>query len=148
MITAFARAARISRAVLRIHGSLLIAVTLALTTSAFRGYASGTGQFAMLHAEPIGYIGLFQAYLLMATVGVALWIGSFTERPRVWHLVGVLGHAAPLAANFLFFHDIERYGITHGGIAIHLAMMALEVGGLIASRAAGLMPSAAVNQKA
>lgn len=138
------RATRVSRAALRIHGSILFVATITLTVSGWMGYVSGEGQFGMLRAEPIGYIGLFQAYLLMTTLGVALWVGSFLEKPRVWHLIGILGHSAPLAANFLFWSDIERYGITHAGIAIHLSMMALELGGWIASRTSDVgMPRAA-----
>lgn len=136
MLSEQERANRISRTVLRIHGSILIAVTIALTVSSGLGYLSGQGQFGMLRAEPIGYIGLFQAYLLMTTLGIVLWLGSAKEGPRSWHLVGALGHAAPLVANFLFWSDIERYGITHAGIAIHLSMMSLELGAWIASRAA------------
>lgn len=128
------KSARISKAVLRTHGSLLIAATLILTTASGLGYLSGHGQFGMLHAEPIGYIGLFQAYLLMTTLGVALWLGSTMVRTRPWHLIGILGHAAPLAANFLFWRDIERYGITHAGIAIHVSMITLELVGLWLSR--------------
>lgn len=127
-------AKRASKLALRIHGSILIAATIALTISAGLGYARGEGQFAMLHAEPIGYIGLFQAYLLMTTLGVVLWVGSLQEKPRVWHGIGILGHAAPLAANFLFWQDIERYGITHGGIAIHVSMMTVELVGWLVSR--------------
>lgn len=124
---------RLSRRVLRIHGSLLAAATISLTTASGLGYLSGEGQFGMLHAEPIGYIGLFQAYLLMTTLGIALWVGSFVEKPRVWHIIGILSHAAPLAANFLFWRDIERYGITHAGIAIHASLMTLELFGWFAS---------------
>lgn len=122
-----------SRLVLRLHGSFLLVATLALTTAGWGGYVSGEGQFGMLHAEPIGYIGLFQAYLLMTTLGVALWVGSLHEKTRVWHLIGILSHTAPLAANFLFWDEIVRYGITHAGIAIHLTMMALELGGWLVS---------------
>lgn len=67
-----------------------------------------------------------------------LWLGAGGATPRRWHLIGALSHAAPLAANFLFWSDIERYGITHAGIAIHLSMMALELGGWIASRASSV----------
>lgn len=134
----------VSRAVLRVHGTFLILATLALTLGGWSGYAHGEGQFGMLRAEPIGYIGLFQAYLLMTTMGVALWVASFRERPRVWHLVGILAHCAPLAANLLFWSDIERYGITHAGVAIHLTMMALELGGWLASRAPDAATPAAV----
>lgn len=130
------QATRISRTALRTHGAILIVVTTALTVSGGMGYSSGQGQFGMLHAEPIGYIGLFQAYLLMTTLGVALLVGASGTRPRGFHLVGALAHAAPLAANLLFWRDIERYGITHAGIAIHLSMMALELGGWLASRPA------------
>lgn len=139
---------RLSRAVLRIHGSFLAIATSLLTISSGLGYLSGQGQFAMLHAEPIGYIGLFQAYLLMTTLGIALWVGSFSEKPRAWHIVGILSHAAPLAANFLFWQDIERYGITHAGIAIHVSMMTLEIFGLLASRSPKFHPSSAVTQSA
>ena len=142
------KAHRTSQTVLRIHGSLLILATLALTTASGLGYLSGSGQFGMLHAEPIGYIGLFQAYLLMTTLGVALWLASTVVNTRPWHLIGILGHAAPLAANFLFWRDIEHYGITHAGIAIHVSMIALECVGLWLSRrplapSAGALPQPA-----
>lgn len=137
MLTTHESATRSSKRVLRLHGTLLIAATLALTSASGLGYQSGSGQFGMLHAKPIGYIGLFQAYLLMTTVGIALWLGSTMVHTRPWHLIGILGHAAPLAANFLFWRDIERYGITHAGIAIHVSMIALECVGLLLSRAPG-----------
>jgi hypothetical protein len=142
------KAHRKSQTVLRIHGSLLILATMALTMASGLGYLSGSGQFGMLHAEPIGYIGLFQAYLLMTTLGVALWLASTVVNTRPWHLIGILGHAAPLAANFLFWRDIEHYGITHAGIAIHVSMIALECVGLWLSRrplapSAGALPQPA-----
>ena len=81
MRTTHESATRSSKRVLRLHGSLLIAATLALTSASGLGYQSGSGQFGMLHAEPIGYIGLFQAYLLMTTVGIALWLlGEWARR--------------------------------------------------------------------
>ena len=129
------RRTRTSQVVLRTHGSLLVVATLALTVASGLGYQSGSGQFGVLHSEPIGYIGLFQAYLLMTTLGLALWLGSTMVHTRPWHLIGILGHAAPLAANFLFWRDIERYGITHAGIAIHVSMIALEALGYWLSRA-------------
>jgi len=128
------RSLRISKTVLRLHGSLLIVATLLLTAASGQGYLSGSGQFAMLHSEPIGYIGLFQAYLLMTTMGIVLWLGSAMVNVRPWHLVGILGHLAPLVANFLFWNDIERYGITHAGIAIHVSMIVLETSGLLLTR--------------
>ena len=140
MLDLNAKANRNSKAVLRIHGSLLIAATLALTMSGGLGYLSGSGQFGILQAEPIGYIGLFQAYLLMMTVGIALWVGSTMANTRPWHLIGILGHAAPLAANLLFWHDIERYGITHAGILIHVTMIALEGVGMVLSRFSSAPP--------
>lgn len=148
MLDLHEKSTRISKAVLRIHGSLLIVATLALTTASGLGYRSGSGQFGMLHAEPIGYIGLFQAYLLMTTLGVALWVGSTMVKTRPWHLIGILGHLAPLAANFLFWRDIERYGITHAGVAIHVSMIALELTGLLLSRLPAVPRSVAVPSRA
>lgn len=142
------RSLRISKMVLRLHGSLLIVATLALTAASGQGYLSGSGPFAMLHSEPIGYIGLFQAYLLMTTMGVVLWLGSTMVKVRPWHLIGILGHLAPLVANFLFWRDIERYGITHAGIAIHVSMIVLELSGLLLSRLPNEPDSAAVYGRA
>ena len=148
MLDLHEKSTRISKTVLRLHSSLLIAATLALTTASGLGYMSGSGQFGMLHSEPIGYIGLFQAYLLLTTMGVALWLGSTMVKTRPWHLIGILGHAAPLAANFLFWREIERYGITHAGIAIHVSMIALELSGLLLSRLPAAPEPAAVPSRA
>ena len=63
-------------------------------------------------------VGLFQAYLLMSSLGVALWFGSFTDNPGRWHVIGFLVHTAPLAANLIFWSMITQHGITHAGVAI------------------------------
>ena len=55
-------------------------------------------------------VGLFQAYLLMSSLGVALWFGSFTDNPGRWHVIGFLVHTAPLAANLIFWSMITQHG--------------------------------------
>ena len=115
-----------SKLILRIHGTVVILVGTILTVGGWIGWQSGTGVMNMLQAQPIGYIGLFQAYLLMATLGVALWVGSFTENTRPWHVIGFLAHLSPFAANIIFWDMITEYGISHSGIILHIVFMLIQ----------------------
>ncbi|MBL4755806.1 MAG: hypothetical protein JKY52_19710 [Flavobacteriales bacterium] len=115
-----------SKNVLRIHGTVIIFAGLALTVLGWIGTFQGKGMMAILESEPIGYIGLFQAYLLMACFGIVLWMASNLEERRIWHLAGFLAHSAPLAANIVFWDQIESYGISHNGIMLHITFMTIQ----------------------
>ena len=117
---------RYSKRVLRVHGTAIVILGIALTVVGWIGTYHGAGVMAMLKEQPLAYIGLFQAYLLMSTLGVALWIGSYSEDTRRWHVIGFLAHSSPLAANLVFWDLIARYGISHAGIAIHVVFMLVE----------------------
>ena len=112
-----------SKNILRVHGTIIIFAGLALTAMGWVGTFHGTGMMAVLEAEPIGYIGLFQAYLLIACFGIVLWMGSYREERRIWHIAGFLAHSGPLAANIVFWDLIGGYGIPHTGIILHITWM-------------------------
>jgi hypothetical protein len=86
----------IRRRVLRIHASFLLVLTVVNTILAMVGWAVGKGPFALWQAEPFAAVGLFQAYLIMFVVGVALWFGSGLDKNLwQWDLVGLLAHLPP-----------------------------------------------------
>lgn len=123
-----------SKLIIRIHGTFLILATISLTVVGWISYCCGKGLYGdMLLKEPIGYIGLFQGYLLMTTIGITLWAVSFGDNPDKFHWLGIGAHIAPFAANFIFWTEIENYGIPHSGIFFHLAMMILEAFGVLKS---------------
>ena len=74
--------------IVRIHGSILILIGLALTATSTIGTYLGVGKFTFLQEKEFALVGLFQAYLLMAVIGVALWIGTTNAGLRKLHLVG------------------------------------------------------------
>ncbi len=82
-----------SRLILRIHGTTVILAGIILTIFGWVGTFAGIGVLKVLQTEPLGYLGLFQAYLLMASLGVALWVGSFSVNTRpgtrsvFWHIL-------------------------------------------------------------
>jgi len=97
-----------------------------LTVIGWVGTFAGTGVMKVLQTEPLGYLGLFQAYLLIAALGVALWVGSFAVNTRPWHAIGFLAHLGPFAANIIFWDMITEYGISHSGLILHTVFMLIE----------------------
>ena len=98
--------------VLRIHGSILILIGIALTINSTIGTYVGVGIFSFLQDNEFALVGLFQAYLLMAIIGVALWLGTLNEGLRKWHIIGALAHIPPMAANIMFWHLFSGMGMT------------------------------------
>jgi len=98
--------------ILRIHGSILILIGIALTVNSTIGTYLGIGKFSFLQDNEFALVGLFQAYLLMAIIGVALWIGTTTTGIRKFHIIGVLAHFPPLAANIMFWHLFSAMAMT------------------------------------
>ena len=98
--------------ILRIHGSILILIGIALTVNSTVGTYLGVGKFSFLQDNEFALVGLFQAYLLMAIIGVALWIGTTSSGIRKFHIIGALAHFPPLAANIMFWHLFSAMGMT------------------------------------
>ena len=119
------------RRILRVHGSFLLVLTVINTVVTMIGWAVGKGPFALWQEEPFAAVGLFQAYLIMFVIGIALWFGSNQERDLAkWDLVGLLAHLPPLAVNFIFaslftandFHSTSVISIT-----IHMIWISIEL---------------------
>ncbi len=115
-----------SRLILRIHGTTIILAGIIFTVIGWSGAFAGMGVMKVLQTEPLGYLGLFQAYLLIACLGAALWVGSFSVNTRPWHAIGFLAHVGPLAANIVFWNMITEYGISHSGLILHTVFMLVE----------------------
>jgi len=119
------------RRILRVHGSFLMILTVLNTIGAMIGWAQGKGPFALWHEIPFAAVGLFQAYLIMFVVGLALWFGSNQERGLAkWDLIGLLAHLPPLAVNFIFaslFTANNFHGTSIVSIAIHTILISMEL---------------------
>lgn len=121
----------IRRRILRIHGSFLLVLTVTMTTVAMIGWGVGKGPFALWQQMPFAVVGLFQAYLLMFVVGVALWFGSSLETDLwKWDLIGLLAHLPPLAVNFIFsdlFTSYHFHSTSLASIIIHSICIVIEI---------------------
>jgi hypothetical protein len=122
------------RIVLRVHGSLLFAITTANVVIITVGYNTGQGLYGMLPEQPLGFGGLYQAYTLMFVIGVALWLGSLTERPRLFNVVGLLAHVPIIIGNLFFagvFAAVAGGHVTAISLPIHAILGGLELFALV-----------------
>jgi hypothetical protein len=97
---------RLPRWLLRGHGATLIALALGNALVSFRATQTAVkGPFRFLLENPAAEIGLLQAYLLMAAIGVVLLGGSFARRIAEFDLLGISAHLVPLLA-LMVFHPL------------------------------------------
>lgn len=131
MYTTISHPDLIRRRVLRTHGSFLLVLTLINAILAMIGWATGKGPFALWQEIPFAAVGLFQAYLIMFVVGVALWFGSSLEADLwKWNLIGLLAHIPPLIVNFIFadlFTSYNFQGTSVFSIVLHTVWIAVEL---------------------
>ncbi len=123
------RSATFRRWVLRVHGTVLTIVALTLAVATTVGKMSGEGQFGFLHDQPLVWVGLVQAYLLMTIIAVLLLLGAEQPYTRKWHVVGALAHAIPLAAALSALSVFQSMGATmlaEVSIGFHLFWLGLE----------------------
>ena len=86
------------RWLLRIHGTILTLVALGAAVATTIARITGTGPFGFLQQNPMAWVGLIQAYLLMTIIAALLVLGSGQANARKWDVVGALAHCAPLIA--------------------------------------------------
>jgi len=82
-----------------------------------------------MQQNPMVWVGLIQAYLLMAIIAVLLVLGSGQANVRKWNVVGALAHCAPLIAalgSLAVFESMGAFGIVRIAIAFHLVWLCLE----------------------
>jgi predicted Abi (CAAX) family protease len=117
------------RWLLRIHGTILMLVALGSAVATTVGWMTGTGLFGFMKQNPMVWVGLIQAYLLMAIIAVLLVLGSGQVNARKWNVVGALAHCPPLIAalsSLDVFEAMGALGIVRAAITFHLVWLCLE----------------------
>jgi hypothetical protein len=117
------------RWLLRIHGTILTLVALASAVATTMGWMTGTGLFGFMQQNPMVWVGLIQAYLLMAIIAVLLVLGSGQANARKWNVVGALAHCPPLIAalsSLGVFESMGALGIVRVAIVFHIVWLCLE----------------------
>src|SRR5438874_5256403 len=123
------RIATFRRRLLRVHGTILILVALGSAVATTRGRMTGAGLFGFMQQNPMAWVGLIQAYLLMTIIAVLLLLGSGEINARKWNVIGALAHCAPLIAalsSFDVFESMAALGILRVAIAFHVVWLFLE----------------------
>jgi hypothetical protein len=123
------RSATLRRWVLRIHGIVLAVTALTLAVATTVGKSTGEGQFAFLHDQPLVWVGLVQAYLLMTIIAVLLLLGADQPYTRKWNIVGALAHAVPLFAALTalsVFQSMDALELAEVAIGFHVFWLAVE----------------------
>lgn len=117
------------RRLLRVHGAVLTLVALASAVATTIGWITGTGPFGFMKQNPMVWVGLIQAYLLMTIIAVLLVIGSRQENARKWNVVGALAHCPPLIAalsSLNVFESMGALGMVRVAITFHIVWLGLE----------------------
>src|SRR5260370_30313574 len=99
------------RWLLRIHGMILMLVALASAVATTMGWMTGAGPFGFMQQNPMVWVGLIQAYLLMTIIAVLLILGSSQTNPRKWNVVGALAHVPPLLAALSSLNVFDAMGV-------------------------------------
>jgi hypothetical protein len=117
------------RRLLLTHGSILTLVALLAAVATTFGRVTGHGPFGFMHGDPMVWVGLIQAYLLMTIISVLLLLGAQQPDTRKWHVVGALAHAPPLLAalsSLDVFASMGAAGFVRAPIAFHTILFGLE----------------------
>src|SRR3954471_14719361 len=110
------------RRLLRIHGTILTLVALGSALATTIGWKTGAGPFGFMRQNPMVWVGLIQAYLLMTIIAVLLVLGARASNPRKWNVVGALAHCPPLIAalsSLDVFRAMGALGLVRVAIAFH-----------------------------
>src|SRR5258708_21841855 len=117
------------RWILLVHGTILTLVAVGSALATTIGWMTGTGLFGFMQQNPMVWVGLIQAYLLMTIIAVLLVLGSDQADSRKWNVVGALAHCAPLIAalsSLDVFESMGALGIVRVAIAFHIAWLCLQ----------------------
>ncbi len=117
-------------AVTRIHATCLFIITIAATTASTIGW-HGHGPMRLLASQPLGYVGLYQAYQLMFLLALVSLIGATRWPSRLWNSTLLAAHLAPVSiiiiANGVFVSTNTQSIAYLALLAIHIPLMLLEV---------------------
>jgi hypothetical protein len=124
---------RLRGAITRIHAVILLVVCVIAAVAATVGW-QGSGPYDVLADQPWGFIGLFQAYLLMATIATVAFVGSFRQPGRTWNWLLLIAHVPPMLMIIFarsIFTETGQEDKASLGLAIHIPLMALEAFALL-----------------
>lgn len=141
---------------LRLHGAALMLITSCFTLGVYTGIFLEIGPYSALSGMPMVAGGLAQAYPLMGLIGLCLWTGARSDRPRFFSLVGIAAHCALLVAYMAFWSSMMEsplrgavpLGLSIHGFGIGLELVALWCGFRSARRAETRRPLCALFDKA
>ena len=117
------------RRLLWIHGTILTLVALGSAAATTMGWMIGIGPFVFIQQNPMVWVGLIQAYLLMTIIAVLLILGAAQANTGKWHIVGAVAHGPPLIAAFSsldVFASMAVVRIVWIPITFHLVFLGLE----------------------
>src|ERR1700755_3433937 len=95
---------RLRTNVTRIHAICLFVITIAATTGSTLGW-KGRGPLDVLAKQPLGYVGLFQAYFLMFLLALVCLIGATRWPSRLWNAALLVAHLGPVLI-IVIAHDV------------------------------------------
>jgi hypothetical protein len=127
--TPHSRVPTFRRRLLRIHGTILTLVALGSALATTIGWKTGAGPFGFMRQNPMVWVGLVQAYLLMTIIAVLLVLGSGQAKVRKWNVVGALAHCPPLIAalsSLAVFESMNALATVRVAIAFHFVWLCLE----------------------
>jgi hypothetical protein len=78
---------------LRGHGIVLVVGGSAMAALTLVGRYRGVGPMSMMQAQQAGYIGFFEAFLLVAMIGLFLIVASRQEKTYPWSFLAAAVHA-------------------------------------------------------
>jgi len=106
---------------------MLVSLSAIAVSSA--GHFGGVGVYSFLRDNPIGYGGLYQAYLLMFIIAITLWLGASQAHTLRWHVIGLLAHLPPLTGLILLWSDFSAVGgatVGIGSLTFHTLWIVAE----------------------
>ena len=120
----------IRKKILKIHGTVAIVAGTFFSITSTIGMSCGIGPFGMLQENKMGHVGLMQAYMLFALIGVVMIIASRQENVRKWNQIGAFAHILILIVYVIhwnFFPTIENGEFMRmGGLIFHLTFLTLQ----------------------
>lgn len=123
------RMTTILRTITRVHAVVLMLVSLSAIAISSVGHFGGVGVYGFLRDNPIGYGGLYQAYLLMFIIAITLWRGASQANTLRWHVIGLLAHLPPLTGLILLWSDFRAVGgatVAIGSLTFHTLWIVVE----------------------
>jgi hypothetical protein len=120
--------------VARIHAICLFIITIGATIGTTMGW-QGYGPFDLLASQPWGYIGLYQAYMLMFLLALVALIGTKRWPSRMWNAVLLAAHLAPVSI-IVIANDVLVSTGTRGmaylvALTVHIPLMSAEIFALL-----------------